>query len=70
MDISEETIPRVQFWLNYKMSNSTAEFDNRITSMRRAINQKNVEIRIELLRWIASQICEAGVEPMWVTTHT
>lgn len=46
------------------------EYDNQVANMRKVVNEKDVGLRTELLRWIASQICEAGVELTWVTSHT
>lgn len=38
--------------------------------MRKTVNEKDVRFKTKLLRWIAGQICKAGVAPAWVTNHT
>lgn len=37
--------------------------------MRKSVIEKNVEVKTELLRWIASKIYEGGDEPTWVKNH-
>lgn len=38
--------------------------------MRKAVNKKDVMLKIKLIRWRVGQICEASAEPTWVSNHT
>lgn len=70
VNISEENIHRVQFEPNYRVSHCAAKFGGKIHKMRQAGIGKNVDLKIELLKWVASQIVEGDVKPAQITTNT
>jgi hypothetical protein len=70
VDISITAIRRVLFGPSYIAPAQPAEYAHRIFSMQQAVTLRDGASRTSLLRWIAEQITDIGVEPAWVREHT
>lgn len=68
VDNSETTISRILFGPDFPMPKSTIEFVRRLGQTRDTALMRDLDRSTSLMRWVADQITEYGLDLEWIAT--